>query len=242
MFFKSSAFIPANWNIGKDVVGVAAIITGIVKYMDHEVKVRDLSPYFHKRRHGAYARRAHEEKIAREGGSDSTKRQQRNHGSGSSSGGGGRRNYKQGHKDSSRPYVGVLDDKHGLFTKELMDRAVLLTGSHARIKEDSVLAKCPRCHKLVMTVVECKIGQKNVAAATTVVAASVLANVFIPFVPLALAALDLHQFKTKIHSCAYCAFEFGKHVTVVMPKPVPKELHKEMNTRAVTKYAKPYVI
>ncbi|KAJ2659322.1 hypothetical protein IWW48_003565 [Coemansia sp. RSA 1200] len=240
--FKSSAFIPANWNIGKDAAGVALILAAIIRFTSREEEEYDIAPIFHKRRHGKYALKTHKERMAREGITDPKKQNQRNHGSGSSSGGGGggRRDYKQGHRDSSKPYVSVLDDKHGLFTKEVLERGVLLTGSHARLKVDSVVAKCPRCHNTVLTVVEWNIGRKNVAFASTVIAASILANAFIAFVPLALAALDMRRLKSKIHFCAYCGFEFGKHVTIAIPKPVAAKLHKEMNTRAATKYAKPY--
>ncbi|KAJ2395499.1 hypothetical protein GGI23_004278, partial [Coemansia sp. RSA 2559] len=95
--------------------------------------------------------------------------------------------------------VSIVNDKHSLFTKEMLKGGVLLRGSHARITDDSVMARCPRCRQKVMTVVQRKISAKNIAATATVSVVGIMANAFVTLVPLALAVLDLSPLKNKIH-------------------------------------------
>ncbi|KAJ1665723.1 hypothetical protein IW140_001765 [Coemansia sp. RSA 1813] len=122
----------------------------------------------------------------------------------------------------------------------MLNRGILLRGSHARITDDSVMAKCPRCRNKVMTVVMRKISAKNIAATATVTVVGIMANAFATLVPLALAALDLSPLKNKIHYCAYCNYEFGKHVTVSIPKPSNSQLNSELNASYSTRYGKHY--
>ncbi|KAI9505583.1 hypothetical protein GGI25_000920 [Coemansia spiralis] len=192
--FKSSAFVPAEWNVKNNDAGLVNLITGIVKAIDRQ----------HTPSKGSLPQRGH---YSNSHGSHG------HHGNGHSHG-----SQRTMNGNPSMSCVSIIDDRHSIFTRGTLSRGRLPQGSRATVSDNSISTRCPRCKRKVMTVVRRKMGGMNIAATAAVAVVGIVVNAPATLMPLALAALELNALKQKVHYCPCCSYKMGKHVTVSIPQ------------------------